>query len=540
MKTFLVAIQLFIVCVFYAQTEYVNPYSPLHGVTMVSDSSNSKHFKINALLMPPTNDNCASATLLTAGAALLCGQTDATATQQVGECLVDYAANTEVSVWYRFTATNAQMVLDFMRTNVPTNPPSVHIYGPFASGAGCLPACTSTVYSALQSGDPGSHILLTGLSTTGNNSYLVQIQGNEKNPDPNVTFCIGIANKASNSVPTAPAVINNCGTTFNGSTLGGYYNSGTGLGFSNLDGNAATTCGSCGTAGADVSYVINNVSWFSFCTATTGTYNVSFDVTSCVFSGLNSGAQMAILTGTTTALTNIAQAPSPTYPADPVWTSSNFALAANGCAYMVVDGFAGDACSYSYVLSNVAGGCILLPVELLHFTGKSLKTTNELQWATATEKNSYYFDVEKSANGIDFEFLSRVAAAGNSEVKINYHAIDETPHSLTYYRLKQVDADGKSTLSNIIAIEKDFDKLSNIIVNYENLERINLFVYASKQAYSSFELFAADGRLVLSNNLIIESGRNTYSIKKMELSNGIYLAKINVNGRVLTQKIIIQ
>ena len=70
------------------------------------------------MLVAPGNDDCASATVLTIGAALSCAQTSNLATTQVGECLINYAGSTERTVWYRITATNDSLVLNMVRTNV--------------------------------------------------------------------------------------------------------------------------------------------------------------------------------------------------------------------------------------------------------------------------------------------------------------------------------------------------------------------------------------------------------------------------------------
>jgi hypothetical protein len=532
-----------------AQTELGQ--SPIYSLTdtvgSMTDTAgkvlNASPYLSTHKVMAPGNDACTSATSLTIGAALLCGQTTQSGGVQAGECA--YPAGGGMSaqtVWYRFTATNDSLILNYLRTNTATFVSYVTVYGPFASGAGCLPACTSTVYTAVQNGDPGSHILLTGLSTTGNSDYLIQIQGFSGGGagDPFVNFCINMSNPASNINSSVASVISACGTTFNGTTNGGYYASGSGTGFSNLDGNAGTTCGSC-AAGADVTFVINNVSWFKFCTANAGTYNVQFDVISCAFTGVNSGAQMAILTGSANALTSFTQAPNPTYTNTAVWTSPNFSLAAGGCAYLVVDGFAGDACSYSYVLTNVSGGCVLLPVELLFFNGKKIdQSANELSWATATEHNSDYFVIEKSANGVDFEYMTQVNGGGNSNTRLNYTTTDHSPfEGETYYRLKQVDYDGNKRYSQIISIESDLDKLSTIVADYNNEDRVDLIYYSSKNTIASVEIYSSNGSLVKKKEVVVINGRNTEAVSKSGLSSGVYVLKLTMNGKIQVQKFII-
>lgn len=95
-----------------------------------------------------------------------------------------------------------------------------------------------------------------------------------------------------------------------------------------------------------------------------------------------------------------------------------------------------------------------LPVELLSFDVSLCKSGVCLQWVTATEKNSAYFVLERSSNGIDFEFLAQTKAAGNSVNEINYLETDFKPLSGTsYYRLKQFDENGLLQLSVLRSIE---------------------------------------------------------------------------------------
>lgn len=549
MKSFIsVFILFFIANILKAQYEVGQSpiYSPNDSLSL-SDTSSHKIAYIPVLnsykILAPGNDNCASSTSLTIGAALLCGQTTNAAGIQVGECVYPAGGGmSEQTVWYRFTSTNDSLVLNYLTTNSNTFTDYVTIYGPFASGAGCLPACTSTVYTAAQNGDPGSHILLTGLATSGNSDYLIQIQcfSGGGAGDPYVNFCLNLANPASNTNANIPSIINQCGTTFNGTTNGGYWPTGTSAGFNNLDGNAGTTVTGASEAGDDVTFVINNVSWFKFCTVNAGTYNVQFDVISCAFTGLNSGSQMAILTGTANSLTNIAQAPNPTYTNTAVWTSPNFTLAANGCAYLVVDGFAGDACSYSYVLTNVSGGCVLLPVDLLYFAGKRNGAFNELTWATVSESNSDYFVVEKSKNGSDFEYLSQVNGGGNSTARLDYSIWDNSPfEEVTYYRLKQVDFDGNENYSTTISIEKELDKLSTMLVDYSKEETVELVYYSSKNANALLEIYDSNGSLISSKATLVVNGRNAERINKTSLSNGVYIAKLVVEGKIQIQKFVI-
>ena len=93
--------------------------------------------------------------------------------------------------------------------------------------------------------------------------------------------------------------------------------------------------------------------------------------------------------------------------------------------------------------------CNPLPVELIIFTASLTSRQGvALHWVTASEKNSRLFAVERSANGQEFRQQQLVAAAGNSSLLINYDVVDEQPlPGTSYYRLRQLDADGTNTFS---------------------------------------------------------------------------------------------
>lgn len=95
----------------------------------------------------------------------------------------------------------------------------------------------------------------------------------------------------------------------------------------------------------------------------------------------------------------------------------------------------------------------IVPVQLMYFRGKSDNNRSRLSWATATEINSDYFDVERSVDLKQFTSLGRVTAAGESRQQKEYSFLDEAPlPGVNYYRLKQVDKDGSFEYSKIIAL----------------------------------------------------------------------------------------
>ena len=81
-------------------------------------------------------------------------------------------------------------------------------------------------------------------------------------------------------------------------------------------------------------------------------------------------------------------------------------------------------------------------------------------WSTATEINSDYFTIERSADGITYENIISLPGAGNSSNMLYYSATDHYPLSgLSFYRLKETDVDGSLTYSLPVSVR--FDNASN-------------------------------------------------------------------------------
>ena len=76
-----------------------------------------------------------------------------------------------------------------------------------------------------------------------------------------------------------------------------------------------------------------------------------------------------------------------------------------------------------------------------------------MSWSTASEKQNSYFDIERSANGQDWTKIGTVKGHGTSSSENSYLFTDNAPlPHINYYRLKQVDFDGKFEYSTTVSI----------------------------------------------------------------------------------------
>ena len=181
-----------------------------------------------------------------------------------------------------------------------------------------------------------------------------------------------------------------------------------------------------------------------------------------------------------------------------------------------------------------------LPIELLYFSATAENNAVDLSWATATETNNNYFTIERSKDGVVFDFLKQIpseAINGNSTTTLNYKTYDLSPfEGINYYRLKQTDRNGNYTHSNVV--QANFTNRSFVSV-FPNPGSNNLYVNVSADYdQAALKLLDALGREVLTQNI---SASNVNSINTSVLTSGMYVMVIdNGNGKVSKVKITIQ
>lgn len=94
-----------------------------------------------------------------------------------------------------------------------------------------------------------------------------------------------------------------------------------------------------------------------------------------------------------------------------------------------------------------------LPVEIIFFNANQQYKQNIIEWKTATEINTSYFEVERATDNVIFSSLGTITAAFNSKDVVSYQLVDKQPkNGLNYYRLKQYDVNGSLTIYPVIIV----------------------------------------------------------------------------------------
>jgi len=190
-------------------------------------------------------------------------------------------------------------------------------------------------------------------------------------------------------------------------------------------------------------------------------------------------------------------------------------------------------------------GALILPIDIIYFTGHTTNKTIELEWATAQEVNNNYFTLEKSSDGIVFDEIGLVNGAGNTVTLQEYRFTDHSPfNGISYYRLKQTDFNGNLEYFNTLAINYMFDvtifNLSispNPLVNYSYIE---IEGYISSEEVSTISIYDIGGRLLYTN--LYEGGpfRISKNESSYQLISGIYLVVITSKQGRATKRLVVQ
>ena len=179
----------------------------------------------------------------------------------------------------------------------------------------------------------------------------------------------------------------------------------------------------------------------------------------------------------------------------------------------------------------LTGSSAPLPVELTSFTAEKRGTTVALAWATASEKNSDRFEVERSRDGRAFARIGQVAAAGSSSTARSYELLDgQLPAGATqlYYRLRQVDLDGSFSYSPVRAVTL---KAASGLALYPNPATTGATLTGA-QPGTAVKVYDALGRLVTSATA--DAAGTAMLALPAGLPAGVYLVRAGTQALRLT------
>lgn len=199
--------------------------------------------------------------------------------------------------------------------------------------------------------------------------------------------------------------------------------------------------------------------------------------------------------------------------------------------------------TFSFLPIVVGNSLSPLPIELLDFHVIRKDKDALLEWSTASEINNDHFEIERSFDAQTFLKIGTEKGAGNSTQLTDYDYTDagvgnSISSGIIYYRLKQVDFDGKFSYSGIQSISFEAD---GAMVIYPNPTKGELTINFTSAAEYEMAVRVIDilGAIVKETKVTVNSGNQDIHMDLNELANGHYKLMLIAPTGIVTHKIIV-
>ena len=205
----------------------------------------------------------------------------------------------------------------------------------------------------------------------------------------------------------------------------------------------------------------------------------------------------------------------------------------------------GSYTGFSHFTMGMGGIGQALPVQLLSLTATPTGKHHVLvAWATALEINNAGFYVMRSTDGINFSDVGWVVGHDNSTVTNNYTFDDRVPqNTLYYYKLRQVDNNGKFVYSYIVEAQLS-DASSTDFALYPNPTSSEIFLDVKNAAEEvKVDMYDISGQLVYNNIFTIAGTGSTQTLTinaSSMLPPGTYILNATMNEEKYSAKVILQ
>lgn len=180
-----------------------------------------------------------------------------------------------------------------------------------------------------------------------------------------------------------------------------------------------------------------------------------------------------------------------------------------------------------------------LPVTLQSFQAIAAQSDADLSWATAMEKNSSHFNIERSSNGKDFTNIGKIAskneAAGAYYTYTDAGALLSSDHQ--YYRLQSVDKDGTTTYSNVVRVNA-YNAVSAALLLYPNPATKAVTIETNLAEDGLLQVFNTMGQIVLEQK--IEKAHLKTELNTASFAKGTYIVRLRNGQQTSTQQLIIR
>jgi len=188
-------------------------------------------------------------------------------------------------------------------------------------------------------------------------------------------------------------------------------------------------------------------------------------------------------------------------------------------------------------------GALSVPVLFSSIHGAQQNKEVNIIWTTDIEVGNEKFEIERAFADSEFTSIGELKGAGNNIRKSSYSFIDLNPKSgVNAYRIKQTDFNGQSAYSETVRViyfsEKDIQLTPNPAS--KALDNPMLYIHSDSPKRVNVQLFNLIGKSISDNEYVVLEGQNRFAIPTEELSEGLYLVRIDLGTHKLTKKLFLE
>jgi hypothetical protein len=189
--------------------------------------------------------------------------------------------------------------------------------------------------------------------------------------------------------------------------------------------------------------------------------------------------------------------------------------------------------------SSVTAGTTPLPLTWLNFNVKRQYANAILSWQVANEVNNQYFEVQAGVDANNLSAIGSVPASSATTYNYTHLNYSSIRGADVYYRIKQVDKDGKFTFSRVLKLNVDSKPFSIKVIGNPTAENVlNVLIESSNSNNGLLIINDLNGRKVMQANISWLAGTSQQSISLPTLANGMYSAILQLGEETYSVKFV--
>jgi hypothetical protein len=213
--------------------------------------------------------------------------------------------------------------------------------------------------------------------------------------------------------------------------------------------------------------------------------------------------------------------------------------------YIVTQQLSGGCSTYATDTITIVydPNCVILESNLLSFEASRKSRQVNLNWSVSQNKDSRYFEVQRSTDGENFTTVAKVNA--NPELVVaDYAAIDDISKvnsSYVYYRLKMKSTMGYIKYSKVIPVALYENGITSVTITPNPVrDAMQIAVSADSDKMVGVFIYDFAGRLVRTLRTQVSKGNSTITLDGFKNYNkGVYAVKVTMGEESFIEKVIL-